>query len=111
MYDPKRAPLTPQQPNAPETSPGLKVVSALILALLGGMYAFSSVKLFSAPAIAITACPPTRKLTSQFFCELGHLILTPIPAQYRGLYEGALHLLVAFAFMVAAFLLFRSARK
>jgi hypothetical protein len=111
MYDPNRVPLTPQQLNQPEVRPWLKAVLAVILALFGAMYAFSSVKLFSAKTIAITACPSGRKLTSQLFCELGNLLLTPIPAQYRGIYEGVLHLLVGAALVVGALLLLKSPRK
>jgi hypothetical protein len=112
MYDPKRIPLTPQrQLDQTEVRPWLKGVAAVLLVLLGAMFAFGSVKLFSATTIAITACPSKQRATSQLLCELGNLVLTWIPAPYRGTYEGVLHLAAGAALMFAAFLLFRSSRK
>ena len=110
MTDLKRVPLTPQQLNQPEARPWLKAVSAIMLALLAAMYAFSSLQLFSAASITIKACTDT-KATSLLLCNLGNLVLTWIPAQYRGSYEGVLHLVAAAGLMFAAFLLFRSSRK
>jgi len=111
MYDPKRIPLTPQQQiDQTKVRPWLKGVAAVLLVLLGAMFASSSVKLFSASIISIAACTET-KTTSQLLCELGNWVLTRIPAQHRGVYEGVLHLLAAAAFMFAAFLMLRSSRK
>lgn len=110
MYDPKRFPLTPQQLNQPEVRPWLKVVSTVMLALVGAMYAFTGLKLFSAKSLSITACTDT-KASSLLLCKTGNLILGWIPAQYRGSYEGVLHLVAAAALMFAAFLLIRSSRK
>ncbi len=110
MPDLKRVPPPPQQLNQPEARPGLKAVSAVILALLAAMYAFSSLKLFSAASITIKACTDT-KASSLLLCKLGNLVLTWIPAQYRGIYEGILHMAAAAALMFAAFLLLKSSRK
>lgn len=111
MYDPNRIPLTPQQQiDQTRVRPGLKVVAAILLALLGAMFAFFSVKLFSAASISIRACIET-KATSQLMCEFGNWMLTRVPAQYRGAYEGALHLLVAAFLVFGACLMFRSPRR
>lgn len=111
MYDPNRTPLTLQQQIDQTTvRPWLKGVAAVLLVLLGAIFAFSSVKLFSAAGITIAACTET-KATSLLLCKLGNLVLTQIPAPYRGIYEGVLYLLVAAALMVGAFLLLRSSRK
>ncbi|OOG38790.1 hypothetical protein [Polaromonas sp. A23] len=111
MYDPNRIPLTPQQQIDQTTvRPWLKGVAAILLVLLGAIFAFSSVKLFSAASFSVAACTEA-KATSQLLCKLGNLVLTQIPAQHRGAYEGVLYLLVAAAFIFAAFLMLRSPRK
>ncbi|MDO9360609.1 MAG: hypothetical protein Q7T70_16660 [Polaromonas sp.] len=111
MYDPNRIPLTPQQQiDQTAVRPWLKGVAAAILALLGAMFVSLSVKLFSAASISIKACAET-KATSQLLCEMGNEVLTRIPAQHRGIYEGALHLLVAAALVLSAYLMLRSSRK
>jgi len=110
MYDRNRTPLTPQQLNQPEVRPWLKRVAAVFAVLLAAMFAFGSMPLFSATSLAVMACTETR-VTSRLLCELGNLVLSRIPAQYRGIYEGVLYLLLAAALMVAAFRLFRSSRR
>ncbi len=111
MYDPNRLPLTPQQQlDQTAVRPWLKGVAAVMLALLGALFASLSVKLFSAKTISITACTDT-KTTSLLLCKLGNLVMTWIPPQYRGIYEGVVHLLVAAALVFAAFLILRSSRR
>jgi hypothetical protein len=111
MYDPKHIPLTPQQQlDQTRVRPWLRGVAAILLVLLGSVIGFSGIKLFSAATIAITACTET-KATSRLLCELGNGVLTWVPAQHRGIYEGVLHLLAAAALVFAAYLMFRSSRK
>jgi hypothetical protein len=111
MYDPKRLPLTPQQQiDQTRVRPWLKGVAAILLVLLGVMFAFNSVKLFSAAGISIAACTE-KKVTSQLLCKLSHLVLSWVPTQNWGIYEGVLHLLVAAGFMFAAFLMLRSSSR
>lgn len=111
MYDPSRIPLTPQQQlDRTAVRPWLKAVAAILLVCLGALVGFTGIKLFSTASISIKACTDT-KTTSLLLCELGNLVLTWIPAQYRGIHEGVLHLLVAAGFVFAAYLMLRSSRK
>jgi hypothetical protein len=111
MYDPKRIPLTPQQQlDRTGVRPWLKVAAAILLVLLGAVFGFSGIPLFSAAGISIKACTETR-ISSQLLCELGNWILIRIPAPHRGIYEGVLHLLVAAGFAFAAYLMLRPSRK
>ncbi len=112
MYDPNRIPLTPQQQiDQTRVRPWLKVAAAVLFVFLGAIFASSGVKLFSATAISIAPCQAKRRVIGQLLCEWGNLVLTHIPHQHRGAYEGALHLLVAAGFMFAAFLMLKRSRK
>ena len=90
--------------------PWLKGTAAILLVFLGAVFGFSGINLFSATSISVKACTEA-KATSQLLCVLGNWTLTRIPAPHRGIYDGVLHLLVAAAFVFAAYLMLRSARR